>query len=129
MRGFRSLGGRPLSTTVYFDSDHAHDQVTWRSVSFFLCFLGQTPISWTSKRQGTIKISSYSTELCAGHVATEEAIVLWYMMRSLGVPVKVATALCGDNIGMIIYCTNPELELKSFDILPQAAVKCGGRYC
>ena len=25
--------GQPLSTTVYFDSDHSHDQVTRRSVS------------------------------------------------------------------------------------------------
>ena len=31
---------------------------------------------------------------------------------SLAVPVKCATALCGYNLGMIIYCTNPDLELK-----------------
>ena len=24
--------GKPLSTNVYFESDHAHDQVTWCSV-------------------------------------------------------------------------------------------------
>ena len=34
------------------------------------------------------------------------------MLRSLGVPVKYSTALCGDNLGMIISCTNPDLELK-----------------
>ena len=50
--------GRPISTTVYFDSDHAHDQVTRRSVSRVISFVGLTLISWTRNRQGTIKFSS-----------------------------------------------------------------------
>ena len=52
--GLPELRGRLLSTAVYFDSDYAHDQVTRRSVSGFLCVVGSTPISWTSKIQGTI---------------------------------------------------------------------------
>ena len=83
-----------------------------RSVSGVLSFVGLMPISWTSKRQGTIKSSSYSAEFCAGRVATKEAIELRYMLSSLGVPDKVATAICGDNLGMIICCTNPDSELK-----------------
>ena len=70
------------------------------------------PIIWDSKRQGTIESSNYSAELCAGRVATEEEIVLWYMLRSLVVPVKGATALCRDNLGMIISCINPYSDLK-----------------
>ena len=57
--------GIPLSMSVYFDSDHSYDQVTWRSVSGVMCFFGSTPISWTSKRQGTIDSFSYSAEFCA----------------------------------------------------------------
>ena len=75
-------------------------------------FVGSTPISWTSKRQGTIESSSYSAEFCAGQVASEEAIAIRYMLRSLGVPMLGATALCGDNLGMIMSSTNPDLELK-----------------
>ena len=104
--------GKPISTTVYFDSDHAHDQVTRRSVSGVISFVGSTPISWTIKRQGTIKSSSYSAEFCAGRVASEEAIAIRYMLRSLGVPVRGATALCGDNLGMIMSSTNPDSVLK-----------------
>ena len=65
-----------------------------------------------SKRQGTNESSSYSSEICAGWVATKKAIQLRYMLRSLGVPVKFATALCGNNLRMIISCTNPDSELK-----------------
>ena len=96
---------------MYFDSDNAHDQVTRRSVSGVLCFFGSTPIIWTRKIQGTIESSSYSTEFCAGWIETEEEIALRYMLRSLGVPVKGAMALCGDNPGMIISCTNTELYI------------------
>ena len=101
--------GKPLSTTVYFYYDHAHNQVTRRSVLGVILFVGPTPISWTRKRQGTIESSSYSAEFCAGQVASEEATTLRYMLRSLGVPVIGATALCGDNLGMIISSTNPDL--------------------
>ena len=41
-----------------------------------------------------------------------EAIALQYMLSSFGVPIKGPTALCGDNLGMIIYFTNPNSELK-----------------
>ena len=104
--------GNPIHSTAYFDSDHAHDQVTRRSVSGIIAFVGSTPISWTSKRQGTIKSSSYSAEFCAGRVACEEAIAIRYMLRSLGVPVPGPTRLCGDNLGMIMSSTNPDSELK-----------------
>ena len=59
---------------VYFDSDHAHDQVTQISVSGILCFFGSIPIIWTSKRYGTIKISGYSLEFFAVRVVTEKVI-------------------------------------------------------
>ena len=101
---------------MYFDSDHAHDQVTRWSVSGVVSFVGPTPISWTSKRQGTIERSSNSTEFCAGRVASEEAIALRYMLRSLGVPIIGATELCGDNLGIIISSTNPDSELNKKNV-------------
>ena len=104
--------GSPLSTSVYFDSNHANDQVTCQSVSGVLSFVGSTPIIWNSKMQGTIQSSIYPAELCAGKVATEEAITLLYMLSSLGVPVKGATTICGYNLGMITSCTNPESDPK-----------------
>ena len=42
----------------------------------------------------------------------EEAMSIRYMLRSLGVPVIGATALCGDNLGMTMLSTNPYSELK-----------------
>ena len=77
-----------------------------------MCFVGSTPISWSRKNQGVINIYRYSAEFCAQQVSTEEAITIWYMLMSLGVPVNVPTDLCGDNLGMIISSTNPDSDLK-----------------
>ena len=90
--------GKPIHSTVYFDSDHAHDQVTRCSVSGVIEFVGSTPISWTSKRQGMIDSSSYSAEFCAGRVACEEAIAIRYMLRSLGVPCLVPLRYAGTTL-------------------------------
>ena len=38
------------------------------------------------------------------------------MLRSLGVLVMGTTALCGDNLGMIISSTNPDWELKKKNV-------------
>ena len=69
--------GRHISTTVYFESDHAHDQVTQRYVSSVIFVVGLNPISWSRNRQGYIETPSYSTEFCTGQVVTEEAISIW----------------------------------------------------
>ena len=76
--------------------------MTWQSVSGVLSFVGLKPIIGTSKRQGTIERFSCSAEFCAGQVTTEKATPLRYLLRSLGVPVKGAMALYGENPGTSI---------------------------
>ena len=48
------------------------------------------------------------------------------MLRYLGVPIKGATALYGDKLGIIIYSTNPDSELKNkhVDILYHKLREC-----
>ena len=49
---------KPLSTKIYFDSDHAHDKVTRISVSGVMCFVGSTPIRLSGNMQVEIDTSS-----------------------------------------------------------------------
>jgi hypothetical protein len=57
--------------TVYVDSDHAHDLVTRRSITGILVMLNNTTIRWISKRQKTLEISTYGSQLVALRIATE----------------------------------------------------------
>ena len=103
--------GKPLCTCIFFDSDHAHDTKTRRSITGVLVVVGSTPVSWMSKRQGAVATSSYGAEFCAMRTATEEAISIRYMLRSLGIPVTEPTKLFGDNLGVIQNASMPEASL------------------
>ena len=44
--------------------------------------------------------------------AVEEAILIWYMLCSLGIPVEEPTNLIGDNLGVIQNTSIPDSDLK-----------------
>lgn len=101
-----------IPITVFVDADHAHDKVTRRSITGLIMMLGQTPVSFLSKRQGAIETSTYGSEFNAMRTATEEIISLRYMLRALGVHVTRPTVLIGDNNGVILNTTMSEAQLK-----------------
>lgn len=107
-----SNGMKGFETTVYFDSNFAHDEKTRRSITSVLGYIGNTPVSCISKRQGAIATSTYSAELCAAKTGAEEAINLRYMIRALGIPCDRPTTLIGDNLGSLISTSNPGTPCK-----------------
>jgi hypothetical protein len=42
--------GEELDVNIFFDSDHAHDRKTRRSISGIMVYVGNTPIIWKSIR-------------------------------------------------------------------------------
>ena len=54
----------------------------------------------------------YGAEFCAMRSAVKEVQAIRYMLRCLGVIVKHATLICGDNKGVIHNCTFPDSSLK-----------------
>ena len=106
--------GPELTTSVFFDADHAHDHVTRRSITGIIVFVGSTAlVLWQSKRQGCIATSTYCAEFVSMRTAVEEAISIRYMLQSLlGFPVTELTDLYGYNFGIIQSAEVPEGELK-----------------
>jgi len=98
---------KELDTSVYYDSNFAHDEETRRSVSGIVGMVGSTPIIGFSKRQGAIATSTYSAEMCAAKVAAEEVIGIRYALRALGVKLTRPTKMIGDNQGQLDSVTNP----------------------
>jgi hypothetical protein len=72
--------GNSLTSRIYIDANHVHNEVNRRFIPEILPFVGSTPASWISKRQRAIGMSTYSAEMCAMKVAREEAIALHYML-------------------------------------------------
>ena len=109
---FPPLLGKEMDVSIFFDSDHAHDKVTGRSISGVIVMVGSTPIIWRSKRQGAVQTSTYGAEFSAMRLATEEAITIRYMLRSLGIKVSCPADLAGDNAGVISNASTPDATLK-----------------
>ena len=65
-----------LANNVFVDSDHAHDNVTRRSIAGFIMLVGRTPLFYYSKQKGAVETSTYSADFMAMRHAVEEVVAL-----------------------------------------------------
>lgn len=83
---------RPASLTTdvqlhgYCDASWGEDPTTRRSVSGYVFFLGSGPISWSSKLQSTVALSTAESEFIALSAAAQEAKWLKMLLEELGYP-------------------------------------------
>lgn len=82
----------------YSDADRAGDQDTRRSTAGYVFNLGSGAISWSSKRQPTVALSTCEAEYMAQTAAAKEAIFLRNLLDQIS-PDTTPTAT-------IIYCDN-----------------------
>ncbi|KAF0639715.1 hypothetical protein FPSE5266_01344 [Fusarium pseudograminearum] len=100
----------------YTDADWGGDQDTRRSTGGYIFNLGSGAISWSSKRQPTVALSSCEAEYMAQTQATKEAIWLRQLFHELMAPSNIklgATIIFGDNQGAIAMAKNPTQHAKS----------------
>ena len=104
--------GRPARITCYVDADHAHCQVTRRSVTGIVLYVNNMPVRWYSKKQSTVETSTYGSELVAARIAVELILEMRYALRMLGVPINEPALLLGDNMSVVLNTTIPASVLK-----------------
>ena len=99
---------RPLHG--YSDSDWA----VKHSTSGFVFVLNQAAVSWGSKKQKSVALSSCEAEIVAGSVAASEAVALERLVSELGMgdPSGDPMELMMDNRSAIDVAYNPEHHSK-----------------
>ena len=79
----------------------------WRSISGFVFDIAGGSVSWSSKKQPTVALSTAEAEYMAASNATKEAIWLRVLLEDLGFTQAEATTIHADNQGCIALSHNP----------------------
>lgn len=110
--------GHLASLLGYTDADWAGDSETRRSTSGYVFNLGSGTISWSSKLQATVSLSTCEAEYIGQTQATKEAMWLRLLLKDLGHTQLDATVIFGDNQGAIASSKNPQFHgrMKHVDI-------------
>lgn len=91
----------------YSDADFADDLDDRHSTSGNLFLMSSGPISWVSKKQPIVTLSTTEAEYVALSTATQKAVWIRKLLADLHMPQKQATFIMEDNQGTICIAKNP----------------------
>ncbi|KAH9127698.1 hypothetical protein AeMF1_002039 [Aphanomyces euteiches] len=82
---------------LYVDADYANDAITRRSTSGYLLYLNGCLISWKSKLQNIVALSTSEAEYISMSYGLQEALWLKSLLEELQLPIKLAIIVYEDN--------------------------------
>ena len=103
--------GKPVDTTCFEDADHASNTVTQRLHTGIMLFVNNALIKSYSKRQNTVKSSTFGSELVALRILRDLIVELRLKLKSIGVPLLGPTNVYCDNQGVVKNTSIPESTL------------------
>ncbi|GKB65006.1 retrovirus-related pol polyprotein from transposon TNT 1-94 [Tanacetum coccineum] len=101
-----------LETIIYADYDHAGDYVNRKSTSGVCTFVGCCLISWFSKKQTALAISTTEAEYISARKACQQALWMKQALVDYDVKLNDVPVLC-DNKGAIDLSKNPVLHSRT----------------
>ncbi|WVZ24094.1 hypothetical protein V8G54_002638 [Vigna mungo] len=96
-----------MELTGFCDSDYGGDTLERKSTSGFIYFMNGAPVSWSSKKQSIVALSSCEAEYVAGCHAACQGIWLEELLAELKVATRKPIELRMDNTFAINLARNP----------------------
>lgn len=97
---------------VFSDVDWAGSPDDRRSTTCFCIFIGNCPISWSSKKQATVSRSSTEAEYMALSQAAAEIVWICQLLQDLHIFLPTPPHLSCDNNSAISLASNPVFHSK-----------------
>ena len=91
---------------AFSDSDYAGDTDTRRSVSGYVIYLCGAPISWRSKAQRSVTLSSTEAEWIALSEVAKEVLFIAQILKCMGIKVEYPIVIRVDNTAAIFLANN-----------------------
>nr|XP_043611638.1 secreted RxLR effector protein 161-like [Erigeron canadensis] len=91
----------------YCDADYAGDHDTRRSTAGYVFLLASGAISWCSKRQPTVSLSTTEAEYRAAAMAAQEITWIMLLLKELHQTTEYGVPLYCDNLSAIRLAENP----------------------
>lgn len=95
------------------DADYAGDLSTRRSTTGYVFSLGSGAISWCSKRQPTVSLSTTEAEYGAAAMAAQESVWLVQLVKDLNQITSEVVVIYCDNESAIKLAENPVFHART----------------
>jgi hypothetical protein len=95
-----------VDVCAFADADWANDKGDRRSISGWVAKLNGDPVSWSSKKQRVVALSTCEAELYAESAAIQEVLWLRGLMEELGLHTQTGSIIYGDNQSAIAVSQN-----------------------
>jgi hypothetical protein len=96
------------SLVGYCDADWGSNLDDRRSVTGYIFLLNGAAITWQSKKQPTVALSTVEAEYMAANQATKEAIWLRTFLGEVNINIRSPTSIGCDSQGAMALTKNPE---------------------
>ena len=82
------LLGHGFKIRCFVDDDHAGESLTRRSRTGFIVMLNNSPIYWHSKKQTSVEMRTFGSEMMTMNQASDYIRGFRYKLRMFGIPVE-----------------------------------------
>ena len=102
----RGHGGVVVDVCAYADADWANHTGDRKSITGWVAKVNGDAVSWSSKKQRTVALSTCEAELYAEAAAIQEVLWLRGLLKELGLRCQTGSVVHGDNQSTIAVSKN-----------------------
>ncbi|CAI7885636.1 unnamed protein product [Closterium sp. NIES-54] len=118
-RGAADLGKGEMLLTCYTDASFNSMKADGTSIRGYVCLFGGGAVSWCSKKQNEVGLSSCETEYMALHHGVKEVVWQRRLLEEIGVCQKEPTVILCDNESAVKLAKNACLHGLTKHIRPK----------